>query len=136
MSKRQATSSTKNYLERRLDDECSYSRQRREHSETSSRVYVFSLVYCCQEFRFHYPSLCRFYPSLWHPREASPPTFVPCWRNQVHRSRPIWSSDVAKSPTSLLLFVRRFFYYYTILRQFPIFQQKKKKTVFSRYDYE
>lgn len=96
------------YLERPLDDGCSYSRRKHEHSETWSPVCASWSAYFRREYRSHCPSPCPLCPSPWRPREASPPTFAPCWRIQGRRSRPTSSSGVENYPTSFEQFLPRF----------------------------
>lgn len=96
------------YLERPLDDGCSYSRRKHEHSETWSPVCASWSAYFRREYRSHCPSPCPLCPSPWRPREASPPTFAPCWRIQGRRSRPTSSSGVENYPTSFERFLPRF----------------------------
>lgn len=96
------------YLERPLDDGCSYSRRKHEHSETWSPVCASWSAYFRREYRSHCPSPCPLCPSPWRPREASPPTSAPCWRIQGRRSRPTSSSGVENYPTSFEQFLPRF----------------------------
>lgn len=92
------------YLERQHDDGCSYSRRKHGHSETWSPACASWSACFRPAYRSHCPSPCPPCPSPWLPREASPPTFAPCWRIQGRRSRRTSSSGVESYPTSSLSF--------------------------------
>lgn len=93
---------TSRYLELPLDAGYSYSRRKHEHSGTWWRVCAFWSACCYPGFHCRYPFPCRLYPSPWRPREASPPTFAPCWRTRGRRSRPTWSSCEASARPSCI----------------------------------